>query len=240
MSLSTDISSWIKGKVKKANAEGVVVGLSGGLDSSCVGALCKKALGEKVLGLILPCENNPQNEKFVNLIVEKFNIKTEIIVLDSAYKKLLEILPEANKITTLNLKPRLRMITLYYYANKLNYLVAGCSNKSELTVGYFTKYGDGGVDILPLGELLKSEVRELAKDLGIPKEIITRVPTAGLWQGQTDEEELGVSYEDLDKAIIAIEEDKADDFSNPEIVNKVKKMIRSSEHKRITPSIYKK
>lgn len=240
MSLSTDISSWIKRKVKEAKAEGVVVGLSGGLDSSCVGALCKKALGEKVLGLILPCHSNPEDENLALFVADKFNIKIEKIVLDSPYDKYLEILPEGKKLAKANLKPRLRMLTLYYYANNLNYLVAGSGNKSELSVGYYTKYGDGAVDILPLGGLLKSEVRELAKELGIPKEIIARVPTAGLWQGQTDEEELGISYEDLDRAIIAIEKNKTADFSNSKIINKVKKMIENSEHKRITPSIYKK
>ncbi len=240
MSLSTDISSWIKRKVKEANAEGVIIGLSGGLDSSCVGALCKKALGEKVLGLILPCHSNPEDENLALFVADKFNIKIEKIVLDSLYDKYLEILPEGKKLAKANLKPRLRMLTLYYYANNLNYLVAGSGNKSELSVGYYTKYGDAAVDMLPLGGLLKSEVRELAKELGMPKEIIARVPTAGLWQGQTDEKELGLSYEDLDRAIIAIGEDKANNFSNPEIITKVKKMIGSSEHKRITPYIYKK
>jgi len=240
MGLVEDIVGWVKKRVKEAKAEGVVFGLSGGLDSSCVGVLCKKALDEKALGLILPCQSSPEDEDLALCLADKFNIKTERIVLDSLYDKYLEILPEGKKLAKANLKPRLRMVILYYYANNLNYLVVGSSNKSELNVGYFTKYGDSAVDLLPLGGLLKSEVRKLARDLGIPRKIITRAPTAGLWQGQTDEEELGLSYKDLDEAIIAIEEDKAKKFSNPKIINKVRKMMGDSGHKRKTPSIYKK
>ena len=113
--------------------------------------------------------------------------------------------PQGNDLAKANLKPRLRMMILYYFANSQDYLVAGTGNKSELCVGYFTKYGDGGVDILPLGGLLKTEVRKLAKELGIPKEIIDRTPSAGLWKDQTDEGEMGMSYEDLDFCLEAIE-----------------------------------
>jgi NAD+ synthase len=104
-------------------------------------------------------------------------------------------------LATANLKPRLRMATLYYYANKLNYLVIGTGNRSELAMGYFTKYGDGGVDLLPLGNLLKTKVRELAKELKVPQEIIDRPPSAGLWHGQTDEGEMGISYAELDNIL---------------------------------------
>ncbi|MDD5291937.1 MAG: NAD(+) synthase, partial [Candidatus Omnitrophica bacterium] len=122
----------------------------------------------------------------------------------------------------------------------MNYLVAGSGNKSELTVGYFTKYGDGGVDILPLGGLLKTQVRRLAKELGIPREIIDRVPTAGLWQGQSDESELGITYENLDKAILAIESGRTSNFFSKEIVSKIKKRNKLSQHKLLSIPIYPK
>jgi NAD+ synthase len=132
-----------------------------------------------------------------------------------------------------NLKPRLRMLTLYYFANKLNYLVVGTGNKSELTMGYFTKYGDGGVDILPLGDLLKSEVKQLAVELNVPHEIINKAPSAGLWAGQTDEGEMGITYAELDKILSG---DLAGIGKNKiELVNKRK---TQSHHKRNLPEIF--
>jgi NAD+ synthase len=120
---------------------------------------------------------------------------------------------------------------LYYFANKLNYLVVGTGNKTELMVGYFTKYGDGGADILPLGTLLKNQVRELAEYLKIPKKIISKPPSAGLWKGQTDEEEIGVSYEQLDKYL------NGEELNNKMIEEVIQNKIITSEHKRSTPSI---
>jgi NAD+ synthase len=132
------------------------------------------------------------------------------------------------------------MITLYYYANNLNYLTIGTGNKSELTVGYFTKHGDGGVDLLPLGDLTKTEVRQLAGELDIPQELIDRPPTAGLWHGQTDEEELGITYEALDKAITAIENNELDSFEDKKTLQKVLEFKESASHKLISTPIYKK
>ena len=240
MNLSSEIANWIKLRVEQAQAKGVVVGLSGGLDSACVAILSKAALGSNVLGLILPCQSDPEDEKLARLVAENIGLKTEKIVLDLIYDKLCESLPSAGRNISANLKPRLRMISLYYFASKLNYLVVGSGNKSELIVGYFTKYGDGGVDILPLGGLLKTEVRELAKELGVPDEIIKRTPSAGLWEGQTDELELGLSYEDLDKAIGALETGNTQDFSSQEVLVKVKELIRLSEHKRSSIPIFEK
>lgn len=240
MNLSNRISRWIRQKVKEAKAKGVVVGISGGIDSACVAVLSKKALGKNVLGLILPCESNPQDEKFARLLARKFNIKLKKVSLDSVYKRFRSILPASKKLCSANIKARLRMIVLYYFANKMNYLVTGSGNKSELTVGYFTKYGDGGVDILPLGGLLKTQVRKLAKELGIPQEIIDRVPTAGLWQGQSDESEMGITYENLDKAILAIESGRARNFFSKEIVSKIKNRNKLSQHKLSSIPIYPK
>ena len=123
-----------------------------------------------------------------------------------------------------NIKPRLRMTTLYYYASLNNYLVIGTDNWSELKVGYFTKYGDGGVDLAPLGRLVKSEVRKLAKHFGIPEKIINKKPSAGLWEGQTDENEMGVSYEELDHYILTGEADK-------EVRERIDELARKNSHK---------
>ena len=122
------------------------------------------------------------------------------------------------------------MLTLYYLANRLGYLVAGCSNKSELTIGYFTKYGDGGVDILPLGNLVKYQVRELAQHLGIPQEIIDKPPSAGLWEGQTDEGEMGITYEELDRYITTYQ-------ASQEVKEKIERAKAINAHKLATPPI---
>lgn len=237
--LIKDVVNWIKRRIEEAGAKGILLGLSGGLDSSCAAILCKMAAGDDFMSLILPCGNNPKEEDFVYKLTEKFKIKTEKITLDTVYDKFLNFLPEAGNLTKANLKPRLRMVVLYYYAGKLNYLVAGCSNKSEIMVGYFTKHGDGAADILPLGDFFKTELNDLAKDLGIPDEIIKRAPSAGLWPGQTDEEELGLTYNQLDEAIKAIENKKEDNFSDKKTLEKVKRLIKNSEHKRVPVPIYK-
>lgn len=229
--LSEDIANWIRKQVRKANKKGAVVGLSGGIDSSCVAILSKKALGCNVLGLILPCNSNPKDEELALKVARKFGIETRKIPLNNIFNGLVSMYSEGSDIAKANLKPRLRMAVLYYFANTLDYLVAGTGNKSELCVGYFTKYGDGGVDILPLGGLLKTEVRKLAKYLGVPDEIIERQPTAGLWDNQTDEAEMGITYDELDK-VLAIIEKKRKEALDKVCLLKVKKMIKDSKHKR--------
>lgn len=232
MRISDRIRKWIKKKVKEADAKGVVVGLSGGVDSSVAVVLCKQALGSSgVLGIVMPCYSDTEDDEDVNLLITKFDIKIERVVLDSVYAELLKILPNSNKFVQTNLKPRLRMLTLYYFANKFNYLVVGATNKSEIMVGYFTKYGDGGVDLLPLGGLLKSQVIELARELGIPSKIVDKIPTAGLWEGQTDEGELGISYADLDKALLSVEKGTFNKV-DLKIMSKVERLIKASSHKR--------
>jgi len=231
MSLSEKISNWIKEQVKDAGKKGVIFGISGGIDSAVVGALLKRALSDNVMGLIMPCESHPEDEKFAIEFSSKFNIKTKKVELDKVYNDFISMDKEAGKLAKANLKPRLRMATLYYFANSLDYLVAGTGNKSELCVGYFTKYGDGGVDILPIGSLLKNEVRELAKELNIPKRIIEKAPSAGLWEGQTDEKEMGITYEELDRIILAIEKNDTSGIDES-ILKKVQGMIASSRHKR--------
>ena len=231
MEPANHISKWIKEKVKEAGAEGVVFGLSGGVDSSLTAALAKKALGDKVLGLLMPCHSDPTDLEHARLLATKFDIETEYVDLGPVFDSLMASLPRGSDLAVANLKPRLRMATLYYFANSCNYLVAGSGNKSELTVGYFTKYGDGGADLLPLGDLLKCQVREMARELGVPEEIIAKPPSAGLWPGQTDEGEMGITYDELDEIILAIEKGDASECDEATL-ERVKAMMAASEHKR--------
>jgi len=231
------IIDWIKKQIKQSKAKGIVLGLSGGKDSSVVACLAKEAVGkDKVLALILPCHSQIQDLEDAELVAQKLGIKTKVVDLTNIYDNLIKILPQAKGMARANLKPRLRMLVFYYFANKLNYLVCGTGNKSEISTGYFTKHGDGATDILPIGDLLKREVRELAQELGIPEHIITKPPTAGLWPGQTDEGEMGITYPELDDILGRIE-NKRRQILSKEKVNKVKDMIKRSEHKRQGPRI---
>jgi NAD+ synthase len=231
------IISWIRLKVKQAEAKGIVLGLSGGVDSAVVAALCKAAVGKhKVLTLTLPCHSQKQDLSDAALVAKKLGLAHKVIDLSKTYNDLMRILPAAGRLAQSNLKPRLRMLVLYYYANKLNYLVAGTGNKSELMVGYFTKHGDGATDILPIGNLLKKDVRALARELGIPERVITKAPTAGLWAGQTDEGEMGLAYNELDDILERLGRKKSQKAPKAK-VNKVKMMIKRSEHKRQGPKI---
>ncbi|MBI5573268.1 MAG: NAD+ synthase [Elusimicrobia bacterium] len=223
------IITWLKTKLNSAKKSGIVVGLSGGVDSAVVSVLCRKAAGSKnVLCLILPCQSQKTDITDAKKVAKKFGLKTETVDLTKIYENLTGILPTADKLAQANIKPRLRMLTLYYFANKLNYIVAGTGNKSELTIGYFTKYGDGGVDILPLGDLYKSEVRGLAKYLKVPEKIITKPPTAGLWAGQTDEGEIGMTYDELEYRL-----------KNKKLNQKLKKLVTAANHKLNPPEIFK-
>lgn len=226
------IINWIRREVKTAKAKGIVLGLSGGIDSAVVASLAKAAAGKtRVLGLSLPCHSQPEDIKYARLMARKLGIGFKLADLSAIFDAFTRILPKAPRQARANLKPRLRMAVLYYYANKLNYLVAGTGNKSELMAGYFTKYGDGAVDILPIGNLFKKDVVKLARELGVPEQIIIRPPTAGLWPGQTDEGEMGITYRELDDILSRMETGRKQAACG-KLVNKVKKMVAGSEHKR--------
>jgi len=237
-SLAEKLVSWIRDEVTARGCRGVVIGMSGGIDSAVVAVLCKRAFPESTLGVMMPCYSNPEDKAHALLAARKFQIATVEVTLDAVYETIISRLPEykgkpeQERLAQANLKPRLRMVTLYYIANQLGYMVAGSGNRSELTVGYFTKYGDGGVDILPLGNLVKSQVRELARCLGIPRGIIDKPPSAGLWEGQTDEAEMGLSYEALDNFILTGK-------ATEEVRKKVEAMNARSAHKRSLPPIPK-
>jgi len=234
--LAEKLVSWIRGKILAAGCKGVVVGMSGGLDSSVLAVLCHRAFPQSMFGVLMPCYSSQEDIEHAQAVASLFSIPVKTVVLDTVFDTLLKALPgdrvdpAVSRLAEANLKVRLRMLTLYYFANQLNYMVAGSGNRSELSVGYFTKYGDGGVDILPLGNLVKGQVRELGNFLGIPPEIINKPPSAGLWSGQTDEGELGLSYEELDRYLIS------DEASN-ELRDRIESMIAASEHKRLPPSV---
>ena len=230
------LCDWIGDKVTKAKAEGVIFGLSGGLDSAVVAALSIKIFPQNTLAIIIPCHSLEADINDALDFINIFNIPYKIIDLSKIYDSFIHLLNDKEKkksfkLAEANIKPRLRMTTLYYFANKLNYLVVGTGNKSELAIGYFTKYGDGGADILPLGNLLKSQIKEVAKYLGIPKKIINKPPSAGLWEGQTDEEEIGINYNQLDKYL------RTGKLNNKIIEKKIQDKITKSAHKRTTSAI---
>jgi len=243
------IHSFVRQKMDESNAEGVVIGLSGGLDSAVVAKLCADALGpEKVLCLILP-DTATSEEDIKDALSLSTDLDVEYRVIDitnivSAFSELLsptELDPKALG----NIKARSRMITLYIHANLENRLVMGTSNKSELATGYFTKFGDGGADFSPIGDLYKTQVFELARAICIPEELIKKPPSAGLSEGQTDEGELGLSYDVLDRILLGIElkmssEDIAGKVGvDVSEVDRIQNLVSKNVHKRKMPLIPK-
>jgi NAD+ synthase len=238
------IVRFIKEYVDKAEAKGIVLGLSGGVDSNTTAALSSLSIGgNHVLGLLLP-EEETFNQKDIDdakVVAEKFELKTQICditpVLKSFYKAI-PIFDKADRLCRGNIKARTRMVYLYYYANKLNRIVCGSSDKSETMMGYFTKWGDVAADIYPIMDLYKTQVRKLAEHLGIPMELATRPSTPALWPDQSAEKELGIKYETLDLILYGLER-----FADPleiaaqlnvegTLVKNIKKRWLSAEHKR--------
>lgn len=220
---------WIRDIVNSGNAKGIVFGMSGGIDSAVVAALVKRAFPDNCFCVNMPCYSNPIDAEHAKLVADAVGIEMKTVVLNDAFdvmKEQVDAKETDSKLAIANIKSRLRMVTLYYYAGVNNYLVAGTGNKSEITIGYFTKYGDGGSDMLPLASFVKREVRALAKYLEIPEIVITKPPTAGLWENQSDEKEMGMSYDDLDNYILTGE-------APEDIKNKVDTMYSRSEHKRV-------
>lgn len=245
--VKNETTRFIRGYVEKAKANGIVLGLSGGVDSSTVAALSAIALGgDKVLGLMLPEKEtyNPIDIKHAKLVAEKFGIKTETIDVTQAIEALQKSIPifdPEDKLCKGNLKARTRMLYLYYYANKLNLIVCGSSDKSEVMIGYFTKWGDAAADISPIMDLYKTQVRKLARHIGIPDEIVNKPSSPMLWPGQTAEEEIGLKYEILDLILYGLEhfmkvEQIAEQLGlQRSLVEKVKKRWKAMEHKRRMP-----
>ncbi|WP_456366569.1 NAD+ synthase [Thermococcus sp.] len=237
------ITDFISQKVEEAGAEGVVVGISGGIDSATTAYLAVRALGKnRVLGLIMPYYANGDVED-AKLVCESLGIECRLMSIKpivSAFVSQLG-LPLDRKALG-NVMVRTRMVILYAHANQMNRLVLGTSNRSELLTGYFTKWGDGASDYAPLINLYKTEVWEVAKLLGVPRKIIEKKPTAGLWEGQTDEGELGISYRLLDEILWRLVDLKmpkgeiVKELGVPiEKVEHVERLVKESEHKRRLP-----
>jgi NAD+ synthase len=238
------ITRFIKEYVENARADGIVVGLSGGVDSNTIAALSSLSIGgDRVLGLLLPEEETYDNKDINDaaLIAEKFGLKTQLCditpVLESFYKGI-PIFDHSDRLCKGNVKARTRMIYIYYYANKLSRIVCGSSDKSETMMGYFTKWGDVAADIYPLMDLYKTQVRNLARHMGIPREISEKPSSPALWPNQLAEDELGVRYEQLDLVLYGLER-----FMKPEeiagqlnieepLIERIRKRWLNAEHKR--------
>ncbi|MGI6714317.1 MAG: NAD(+) synthase [Bacilli bacterium] len=236
-----NLKDYLKNEVEKFLQErmqgfsGYILGLSGGIDSTLVAQITKSAVGrEALLCLVLPLESEEADLEDIRRLIKDIDVKAIWIDLTSTYHHLLSILEKKaleggkplDDLARINLKVRLRMVTLYAFAQSYHSLVLGTDNASEMYTGYFTKYGDGAVDLLPIVHLTKSEVYQAAKYYDVPDYIIEKVPSAGLFKGQTDEGEMGISYRDLDAYLLGETVPKA-------IVDKIEKMHRTSEHKRV-------
>jgi NAD+ synthase len=252
LEVETRIKRFIKDYVEKSGVKGIVLGLSGGIDSSTVAALSALATGgKKVLGLILPEKetHNAKDIKHAELVAEKFGFKKEIVDITSTletFYKSIPVFDSLDKVSKGNIKARTRMTYVYYYANRFNMLVCGSSDKSETMIGYFTKWGDVAADISPLMDLYKTQVRKLAHQIGIPKEIVAKPSSPALWPNQLAENELGIDYERLDLILYGLEhfmktEDIAHQLNLKEdLVNKIKRRWLATEHKRrmlLTPKL---
>lgn len=227
-----DVIQWMREIVREAKCDGLVFGLSGGIDSAVIAGLAKKAFPDNCLGVIMPIDSIEEDEEDARLVAEALNLETVKVDLTETFHSLISnSFKSENRMALSNIKPRLRMTTLYYYAQDRKYLVCGSSNASEYYVGYFTKHGDSGADLLPLVDFVKGEVVEMARALNIPEKVIEKKPSAGLYKGQTDELDMGFSYEELDKVV-------KNDFDGPNR-KKIDHMHRVSEHKRVSVPQYK-
>jgi len=247
--VTDDIVLFIQRIVADAKAQGVVVGLSGGVDSAVVAALCARGLSkDRVLGILMPTNFTPaEGVDDAENLAKKLGVRTELVniqpIADSLFKSLhISEKDSEQKIPKANIYARIRMIILYFNANVNNYLVAGTGDRSESLIGYFTKYGDGGVDFSPIVHLYKTEVRQLARHLGIPKKIADKPSSPQLYPGQKATDQIPLDYKDLDPLIAGLFDSKSSvkevgslaDFPS-EKVAEVLRLFDLSKHKRTMP-----
>ncbi|SHF65809.1 NAD(+) synthase [Ornithinibacillus halophilus] len=237
-----NIVKWLQEQVETTGVKGLLVGVSGGLDSAVVANLIKQACPNDSVGVIMPLNSDPEGMKHAQSVIDQCGIKGMTVDLTETHQTMFSTIKnelkndfnESNEqLADANLRARLRMSTLYTIATNFNYLVVGTDNAAEWYTGYFTKYGDGGVDILPISDFTKGEVREMAQYLGVPDEVINKKPSADLWEGQTDEAEMGTTYDKIDaylKGETIPEEDKA----------VIERMHARSAHKRNPLPQYKR
>jgi len=246
------IVKFIREKVEEAGVNGVVVGASGGLDSSVVLVLSVKALGAgRVTALVMPDSSiTPlQDTEHAVQLAKLLGVRYYVIDIRRIYSSYSDAMPfyaSDALIPNGNLRARIRMTTLYYYANLKRLLVCGTGDRSEILLGYFTKYGDGAADLLPIADLYKTQVRELARRLDLPKSIVEKPSSPRLWPGQMAEEELGATYDEIDQILyLHVELGKGIDEIidqtgiKAEKVRSIVERFRRSEHKRKLPPIAK-
>ncbi len=245
--VTSRITSFIKDFVIRSNRGGVVVGLSGGIDSTVTAYLCVKALGnQNVVGLIMPEANVTPEEDIKDAlsVAKRLNVEYHMIDITNYAKSIEALIPNSDQVSRGNIRARIRMVILYYYANVKNYLVVGTGDKSEILLGYFTKYGDGASDFMPIADLYKTQVRELGKYLGVPDQIVLKKSSPRLWAGQMAETELVLSYDTIDPILYTLVDLRLDVKTISEKLNVSENLVRSiynrvlsNEHKRRGPMI---
>ncbi len=242
--IQQDIEVFLKNSVSQNKADGVIFGLSGGIDSTVVAYLAAKIFGKKALALVMPDSTvSPSNETSDALkVVGELELDYKLIDIDVIHKVYSNHL-EPDERALGNLRARIRANIIYYYANLKNFLVLGTSDKSEYSIGYFTKFGDGSADLLPISKLYKTQLREFAKILGVPNNIITKKSSPNLWKEHIAEEELGITYEEIDSILYCLEKRLTIDeiIKKTEIkkesVEKIYHMHEKSWHKRLPPKM---
>ena len=241
--IATRIQEGLKQSIEETHSKGVIFGLSGGIDSAVIAYLCNNAIKEKTLAVIMPDSKiSPESETNDALkIVDSLGIDYKLLDINSIHKEFSMVLEPEDKALG-NLRARIRMDILYYYANLKNLVVLGSSDKSEFNIGYFTKFGDGAADTLPIVSIYKTQVRELAKHLGIDEKIITKKSSPHLWPNHEAEHEIGVEYEQIDSILyclidkkLSVEDTAKESQIDNKIVEKIYSMYKNSEHKRINP-----